>query len=216
MKQKILYGIYFFIWTVFLVLIYAYQIDKYYEKTQFLAPISGFIVIITSLITIGTLIVLLILKKGQREKVRKTIILCLIPFLLLIPLIFHYFQLDRLEGRQQTIELSYIDWACDCADWATPKDLKKYHDNINDTLAKLSMYIEPSDKGLELPDSFYVSGNTIKFTGRFYKYKKLPKHYFSVELPGRAKVFRYEKYEIVKPFYAWGQVHPDSIPEPIE
>jgi hypothetical protein len=216
LRQRILYGTYFFSWIVFIVLIYAYQTDKYYEKTHFFAPISGFLVILISLIAICTLIVLYIIKKGKRGKIRNAILLCLIPFVFLIPLIFHYFQLDKLDEKQQTIELSYVDWACDCANWATPLDLKKYHDNINDTLAKLSMYIEPSNKGLELPDSFYVSGNTIKFTGRFYRYEKFPKHYFSIELPERAKVFQYDRYEIIKPFYVWGQVYPDSIPEPIE
>lgn len=196
-------------------MIYAYQTDRYYELTQFIAPLSGFLAFGVSFITISILVVLLIIRKGERQKMRKTIVLCLLPFGFIIPLIYHYFQLDKLEEKRQTIELSYIDWACDCANWAKPEDVKRYYDNINDTLAKLSMYIEPSKEGLELPDSFYVSGNRIKFTGRFYKYKKFPKHYFSVELPGRARVFRYDKYEIVRPFYVWGQVHPDSIPEPI-
>ena len=38
------------------------------------------------------------------------------------------FQTRELEHKTQTIELEYIAWACDCANWATPKDIEKFYD----------------------------------------------------------------------------------------
>ena len=198
MRSKILYIFYFLVWTIFLVLIYAYQTDKYYELTQVIAPLAGLFVMGLTVIVVISLTLLLILKTDKRNKYKKAIIICLSPLLMLTPLIYNYFHLDDLENKTQTIELSYINWACDCADWATPEQLTKLADNINDTLAKASVYIEPIAKSKELPDSIYCTGTTVKFHGQFYKHKKFPKNYFSVELPGRAKVFRYDNYEIVK------------------
>jgi hypothetical protein len=198
MRSKILYIFYFLIWTIFLVLIYAYQTDKYYELTQIIAPLVGLFTIALTGIVVIVLILLLIFKADKRRKYKKAIIICLSPLLMLTPLIYSYFHLNDLDDKTQTIELSYIDWACDCADWATPEQLNKLADNVNDTLGKVAVYIEPIDKSKELPDSIYWTGTTVKFHGQFYKHKKFPKNYFSVELPGRAKVFRYDNYEIIK------------------
>lgn len=213
-RRKIFIGFYLFIWVLFLIVIYAYQTDKYYEITQFIAPFLFFFVLIISVVVILSFAIRLKLKGERKDK--KALIISVFPFIFLLPLGYNYLQLDKLQETEQTVELSYIAWACDCADWVIPEHAKKYYDNINDTLAKLSMYIEPENDKLKLPDSFYVSGNKIKFTGKFYKEKKFPKHYFSAELPGRAKVFRYTKYEIVKPFYVWTVTHPDSASTTVE
>lgn len=216
MKKKILYGIYFGIWTLFLIFIYAYQTDKYYESTQYIAPVFAILTLSITIIVIAFQIIQYFVQKHKRQLLKKSIIYCFAPLVLLSPLIYNYLQLDKLNNETETIELTHVAWACDCADWVITKDYENFRENENDTLAKLSIYIEPANENLELPDSFFVSGNRIKFTGQFYKHKKFPKNYFSVEQPARAKVFKYEKYEIIKPFYVWGQVHKDSIPSPIE
>ena len=35
-----------------------------------------------------------------------------------------------LEDKTQTLELTYIAWACDCANWSTKEDLEKYSENV--------------------------------------------------------------------------------------
>jgi hypothetical protein len=104
---------------------------------------------------------------------------------------------NTLEEKEQTIELSYIAWACDCANWATVENIGKYYD-AGDTLAELSVFIEPANKSLELPDTLGYNNDIIKFTGHFYKNKGFPKDYYSIEHPDKARVFRYTKYEIIR------------------
>jgi len=111
------------------------------------------------------------------------------------------FKTNKLEEKEQTIELSYIAWACNCANWATIEHIKKYHDNPGDTLADLSIFIEPADKLLTLPDTLGYNGDIIKFTGQFYKNKGFPKDYKPFEKSNKASVFRYTKYEVVKSNY---------------
>ena len=108
---------------------------------------------------------------------------------------------DGLEEEVKTIELTNIAWACDCANWATKYDLKKYSDNNGDTLADQCIFIEPASQELELPDTLGYSNDIIIFSGQFYNEKGFPKDYQSFENPDKARVFRYTKYEIVKSNY---------------
>jgi len=105
---------------------------------------------------------------------------------------------NSLEEKEQTIELSYIAWACDCANWATIEDIRKFNDNDQDALAERSIFIEPADASLALPDTLGYSMDVIKFTGHFYKKKGFPKDYSSQEKPDKARIFRYTKYQVVK------------------
>ena len=100
------------------------------------------------------------------------------------------------EKKEQTLELTYIAWACDCANWASPDDIRKYNDN---RLEDHCIYIEPANEKLELPDRLQNNNVVVRFTGKFYKRKGFPKGYRSIEQPEPARVFRYTKYEIVKP-----------------
>lgn len=103
-----------------------------------------------------------------------------------------------VEEKEQTIELSYIAWACDCANWATLEDIHKFSDNIDDTLAKLSVFIEPATPGIKLPDTLGYNGDIIKFTGHFHKEKGVPAGYHSFEPVEKASVFRYTSYTVIK------------------
>ncbi len=107
----------------------------------------------------------------------------------------------KLEEKEQTIDLSYIAWACDCANWATQEDIRKYHDNLGDTLADLSIYVVPINDSLTLPDTLGYSGDIIKFTGHFYKEEGFPKGYNSFEDPEKARVFRYRAFQVIKSNY---------------
>ncbi len=100
-----------------------------------------------------------------------------------------------LDGNIKTLEFTYIAWACDCANWATKIDLEKYS---GDTLARQSIFLEPANQDLELPDSLGYSNDVIKFTGQFYNNKGFPKGYHSYQDPEKSRVFRYTEYEVVK------------------
>ena len=102
------------------------------------------------------------------------------------------------EDDIQRIELQYIPWACECATWGTPSDIEKHHDNIGDTLSSLSIFVEPADSSVILPDTIGYINDRIKFTGQFYMKKGYPKGYKSDEPADESRVFRYTKFEILE------------------
>jgi hypothetical protein len=93
------------------------------------------------------------------------------------------------------MELSYVSWACDCANWATAFDLAKYEGN---ELANHCIYVEPASPSLVLPDSIGYNNDKVRFTGQFYNDSGFPKGYSSQENPEPARVFRYTSYQILQ------------------
>jgi hypothetical protein len=75
---------------------------------------------------------------------------------------------NELEDQEINLEVYYIDWACECANWIKKEDLNKFSGNI-EKLAENCFYIEPIDESVILPDSLLKSGNFIKLKGKFYK-----------------------------------------------
>ncbi len=108
---------------------------------------------------------------------------------------------DQLEDKVQAIELEYIPWACDCANWASPEDIDRYNDNKDDSLATLSIFVEPADPSLALPDTIGYINDRIRFIGQFYKTKGFPKGFKSSEKGTQARVFRYTKFEVLNSGY---------------
>jgi hypothetical protein len=108
---------------------------------------------------------------------------------------------NRLEDKVQTIELEYIPWACDCANWSSAEDIDTYHDNKDDSLAILSIFVEPADPSLVLPDTIGYINDRIRFTGQFYKAKGFPEGFTSSEKGIKSRVFRYTKFEVLNSGY---------------
>lgn len=119
-----------------------------------------------------------------------------------IPIICSNCKPNRLSTKVQSIELSYIAWGCECANWATSKDIERYHDS-GDKLAERSIFIEPADRSLELPDTLGFTGDLIRFTGSFYEEKGYPEGYRSEQNPDRSRVFRYTKYKVIRSQYKY-------------
>jgi hypothetical protein len=111
-------------------------------------------------------------------------------------------QPDQLEEKEQTIELTYIAWACACANWATAADIEKYNDKT-DLLAAHCIFIDPADTSLHLPDLAGTAGQYVRFTGRFYTEKGVPGiHEYGEDKPDKARIFRYTKYEVLPRLYS--------------
>lgn len=104
---------------------------------------------------------------------------------------------NTLEDEVNTIDLSYIAWACECANWSPPEDHLKFKDNIGDSLALNSIFIEPATIDLELPDTLGYSNDLIRFKGQFYEKKGYPEGYFTWEDVEEARVFRYTEYQVL-------------------
>ena len=108
---------------------------------------------------------------------------------------------NDLEDTIRTLDLTYIAWACQCANWATESDFKKAQED-GDKLADKSIFVEPADSTWELPDTLGYSGDLIRFTGQYYKDKGYPKKYPKTEMQvDKAKVFRYTKYQVLQSNY---------------
>lgn len=107
----------------------------------------------------------------------------------------------KLSDKSEVIEVSYINWACNCADFIETKFYilnPKYEAKSEDCI-----FIEPADSGLRVSESFYIKDHfdkNLKLTGSFYLEKGVPDSYEQA-VPGRpekAKVFRYTKIEIIE------------------
>jgi hypothetical protein len=196
MKSKILFGLYFLIWASFLVLAVLYFTDKYYQASIIFGRIVGIITLTVTATTLLTLIIIYKYKLDRRIRIKKTIIICLTPIILLIPLTILYLIPNKLDSNALTIRITHIDWACECADWVTVSDFNK-----SDSTGRLEDYcffIEPANKGLTLPDTIGYSGDIIELTGQFYKNKSFPKGYTLREMStDKARVFRYTNYKII-------------------
>jgi hypothetical protein len=107
---------------------------------------------------------------------------------------------NTLEKNIQTIELEYIPWSCDCANWATLKDIQRFSGR-EDQLAEHCIFIEPENPNLTLPDSIGYIDDRVIFTGQFYDHKGFPKNFQSEEPVDKSRVFRYTKFQIVNSSY---------------
>jgi hypothetical protein len=103
------------------------------------------------------------------------------------------FGTKKLEDKVQTVRFNY----CDCANWATNSDIAKYEDK-GDELADHSVFIEPANQAIAIPDTIGIMGDIILLTGQYYVEKGFPKDFSSQEPVDKARVFRYTAYKIIK------------------
>jgi hypothetical protein len=110
-------------------------------------------------------------------------------------------QPKKLSGVKETIEVSYVNWSCDCANFIETK----YHKENPDYKVKEEdcIFIEPINEQSKIPKRYYNEQHFeyfLKLNGQFYKDKGVPNSYDrkTPERPEQAKVFRYDSYELVK------------------
>ena len=127
---------------------------------------------------------------------------------------------DKVFDEPQTIELVHLPWACDsskfllptafnitsynelnCARWTFPNDVSKYVDKSNDSLKYFSIFIEPEDSSVNIPNIIEFFNDGVKLTGQFYKKKGFPLGHQPLHPSDSAKVFRYKKFEILRNKY---------------
>ena len=106
-----------------------------------------------------------------------------------------------LSPKEEVINVQYIAWACDCANWKEIKPFNKdYAEEID---ANDCIFIEAGSSDLEIPDEFWNNslGHSLYLKGSFYENKGLPRDYDGpgFEKPDKARVFRYTKIEMATP-----------------
>lgn len=126
-------------------------------------------------------------------------------------------KLDNLSSRLDTLELTYYFGNCDCQRWINSEihtNALSDHSDLDEldprgqiefNLDKHGYYIEAATKELTIDWRTHVNGTTIRFIGREYKDKRLPKDGgFTVPNPPMGKVFRYYSYQLLRPYKVWG------------
>jgi hypothetical protein len=109
---------------------------------------------------------------------------------------FYPIQTGKLKDTTITIELQYVGFFCQCAQWITADDYVRFKDSGN--IQKRTIFIEPINEDFRLPDTIGYPGDMIRITGQFYENKGYPKYYPITEMKvDSARVFRYEKYQIL-------------------
>lgn len=111
-------------------------------------------------------------------------------------------QPTNLSNKNETIEVMYINWACDCADFIdTSLLVEGYEISANDCI-----FIEPISKDIVINgDTLYKKqfDYFIKLKGQYYIDEGVPDSYERkvsepMAAPDKARVFRYSSYEYVK------------------
>lgn len=121
----------------------------------------------------------------------------------------------KLISKVDTIEVKYIAWACECANWLP----NKYFDLDNETLSenpeKYCIFLEAEKEDLRIPDEYCFSGfeNRIRLIGSYYKDEGISRDFMqsTSHKPDKAKVFKYSEIEIIKPFKIWDFENKDGV-----
>lgn len=100
-----------------------------------------------------------------------------------------------LYEKIDTIEVSNIQWACDCAEWGIIGEAVP-----DDELEHYSIFIEAAPGTEKYEDANIKAGcwaHKLKLVGSFYQNKGISIDYdIKFEKPKPARVFRYMKYEV--------------------
>lgn len=108
---------------------------------------------------------------------------------------------SNLSDKTEVIEVFYVNWACDCPDFA------EANSNTQDPDYEISeedcFYIEAAHPDSAVPQAFYDSLHFYYYLvlhGRFYKDMGVPDSYVpeTSERPEPGRVFRYDAYKLVK------------------
>lgn len=104
----------------------------------------------------------------------------------------------ELHAQVDTINVTYISWACACANWLPTTYLEDPNYNVTDNAADC-IYIEARKEHLKVPEDLKTNNMTIQLVGSFYKEPGVSKDYVqqTSEKPEEASVFRYTDVGIV-------------------
>ncbi len=106
----------------------------------------------------------------------------------------------QLSGKQETIEVTYINWACACANYL---DVRLFAgDSMYEVQDKDCFFITPANPAIVVPESFGFEERwdcNLRLTGQFYFDEGIPTSYISPspEKPEYARVFLNSHFELV-------------------
>ncbi|WP_421794533.1 hypothetical protein [Haliscomenobacter sp.] len=145
----------------------------------------------------------------MKKLIASSLLMMLLFLLFIIGLALNFYLqstptfLDRpykLSATTETIEVNYINWACDCANFI---ETKYALNDLNYEIREQDcIFIEPANAKLKLPEQYFEKDHfekNLRLTGQFYLKKGIPRFHEqkTPEKPAPARVFRYSKFEVV-------------------
>lgn len=108
---------------------------------------------------------------------------------------------SNLSDKTEVIEVFYVNWACDCPDFAEANSNTQNPDY--EIRAEDCFYLEAAHPDSAVPHAFYDSLHFdyyLVLHGRFYKDMGVPESYIpeTSERLEAGRVFRYDAYKLVK------------------
>ena len=197
LTNKILLTVYFIIWTVCLVLTYAYLTDRFDIYGRYFGPIIWLFTFLVSVVTIISIALLYCFKTKTRKLNLKLLKLTIMPAFGLVP----FFAINsiprQLDDTIHKISVTYVAYGCECASWKIISD--------NGTKCKDSdcddIFLEPINEKINLPDTIGYNGDVIELTGKFYSKKGFPKDYRTEQTHEKARVFQFSDYKVISSQY---------------
>lgn len=112
----------------------------------------------------------------------------------------YFDQPNELSNKIETIEVGYVNWACDCANFY---ETKLYSENKDYRLkADDCIFIEPKEKSLKIPENYFDTiyrNKNLRLKGRFYLDEGISSTYEmkTAEKPKYSRVFQFDSFEII-------------------
>lgn len=123
-----------------------------------------------------------------------------------------------LNSGEDTLEVTYIAWACACPNWLPTQYLAIPNYSTTENTGDC-IFIEAANKKIRIPEAYHVggNGNRIRLIGQYYEDEGISRDYIqqTSELPQKARVFRYRQVELVKPYTIWENVDGRSVKKTI-
>lgn len=124
----------------------------------------------------------------------------------------------ELGLQADTIEITYIAWACTCPNWLPDEYFDLDNDKLSEKPEDYCIFIEAEQAEMKIPDEYQLGGyrNRIRLIGRYYKDKGISRDYEqqTPQKPEKARVFRYSHVEVIKPYSIWDFTDKDEEGRP--
>ncbi len=111
------------------------------------------------------------------------------------------FDVQKLALPIDTLELSYIFFACDCPNWLDDSMKTRYHKGDHSFPQPEGYYLEPTSLSVRIDERLHFDGNKIRVIGYLRSNHGLPDtEQFITDHPPMGNVLCYFSWEVIKPY----------------
>ena len=186
--SRLFLGIYYLLWIPCLLCAYCYVSDDFYPIGKVFGPVAILITLATTVIVFA----IFLIRRRNSKTLKRYLLFLIAPAAALLPFFIMLLIPNRLEKTTHAIQLSYIAYGCECANWRIQKI-----DGVDVSAREEDVFLESLTIEKGIPDSLVRNGNRLNIIGRFYSRKGFPKNYHSEEFPDKARVFQYSEYKFI-------------------